>query len=405
MKYFHNYLCRQLKGGGMETKMKIGILTFHRAINYGAFMQSYSLLSKLQNDFPEDEVEIIDYNNKEREFFIKKCPIVFLYRRSIKEGIYKYVQTREFKKALKFLKRSTSFLSVADEKIEEFMSQTYDLIIVGSDAVFNWNDIGLPNPYFLANTKCLYKMSYAASSHLQKYNMITLKEKEYLFRALQEFQFLGVRDDSTKNFVDKILDTNKGEHTCDPSIFLELNFSEMNLKKKLSKHHFCIEKKTVFVMLMHPEYAKYVREYFGEECQIVALMDGNKYADIYLYDLNPFEWAHVFKYGDCLVTDYFHGTIFGLKNGIPVMSIDASKYDGEYESKACDLLIKRLKLPRLYVNAKELDGKKGKEIFNDKIRNILETFEKEEVLNALKKEGESYNIFRDGLMNMEIENV
>ena len=65
--------------------MRIGILTFHRAINYGAVMQAYSLSKQLKESFPEDSVEIIDYNCKQREFYKIKCPLVFLYRRSVKE--------------------------------------------------------------------------------------------------------------------------------------------------------------------------------------------------------------------------------------------------------------------------------------------------------------------------------
>jgi len=40
---------------------KIGILTFHRSYNYGAFMQCYSLSHRLMRDFPQHEVEVIDY--------------------------------------------------------------------------------------------------------------------------------------------------------------------------------------------------------------------------------------------------------------------------------------------------------------------------------------------------------
>ena len=40
---------------------KIGILTFNRSYNYGAFMQCYALVNRLKQDFPNDEIEVIDY--------------------------------------------------------------------------------------------------------------------------------------------------------------------------------------------------------------------------------------------------------------------------------------------------------------------------------------------------------
>ena len=39
--------------------MKIGILTFHRAINYGAFLQAFALKTYLTS--LGNEVEIVDY--------------------------------------------------------------------------------------------------------------------------------------------------------------------------------------------------------------------------------------------------------------------------------------------------------------------------------------------------------
>ena len=43
--------------------MKIGILTFHRAYNYGAFLQCYSLQKELKARFPECDIKVIDYES------------------------------------------------------------------------------------------------------------------------------------------------------------------------------------------------------------------------------------------------------------------------------------------------------------------------------------------------------
>ena len=43
--------------------MKIGILTFHKAQNYGAFMQCYALSKELEKRFPGHTVEVIDYTS------------------------------------------------------------------------------------------------------------------------------------------------------------------------------------------------------------------------------------------------------------------------------------------------------------------------------------------------------
>lgn len=379
--------------------MKIGILTFHRAVNYGAVMQAYSLQTRLQKEFPEDEVEIIDYNSRARELFKIKCPLVFCYRRSLLQGIQKLRQTLAFQKALKRLKLSKSLLGATNGQVGTFVSKQYDVVVTGSDAVFNWNDIGIPNPYFLSDAKVKHKLSYAASSHLQKYHNITQEQKNYLHDALADFSYIGVRDESSYKFVKFALGESRAVHNCDPTIFLDMNFDEMALQKKLRRHKFDFNKKTVFVMLMRSEYARFVRQYFGDDVQIVALMDGNKYADRYLYDLNPFEWAKVFKHGSFLVTDYFHGTILGLKNGIPVLSIDSSCYgmSGEYESKASDLLQTRLQMPELYIHAEKLREDTGYEVFSKRISLIQKSFDATLLNERILQEQESYQSFADAM--------
>lgn len=384
--------------------MKIGILTFHRAVNYGAVMQAYSLLTQLQHDFPEDEIEIIDYNCKEREWFKKKCPLVFLYRRSIIQGIQKYRQTKIFNQFLSYLKLSRSYLSVTNQNVENAMTNNYDMVIVGSDAVFNWEDIGLPNPYFLGETKVPHKFTYAASAHLQEYENITPKQMDYLSTCLGQFEYIGVRDKSSAHFVQYVAPhAVLPIHNCDPTVFLNMDFDEMGLQAKLKKHRFNFGKKTIFVMLMHSEYATFIRRYFGKDCQIVALMDGNPEADIYLFDLTPFEWAHVFRYGVCLITDYFHGTLLCLKNGIPVMSIDTSGYfKGHHESKSRDLLYTRLKHPELYVCADELAGENGYQVFKNRMTDILQTFDKTLVTQALDEEAKSYQPFYEAICRVHV---
>ena len=41
--------------------MKIGILTFHRSINYGAVTQCYALATEIKKRIPYSDVEVIDY--------------------------------------------------------------------------------------------------------------------------------------------------------------------------------------------------------------------------------------------------------------------------------------------------------------------------------------------------------
>ena len=60
--------------------MKIGILTFHRPINYGAYLQAFSLQDRLKEYLREATIEIVDYiAPKER----KKSGLMFFGELSI----------------------------------------------------------------------------------------------------------------------------------------------------------------------------------------------------------------------------------------------------------------------------------------------------------------------------------
>ena len=164
--------------------IKIGILTYHYAINYGAVLQAYALREMI-NSFEGYEVEIINY--------IPDGYVYYPYEYGV-EGRDKFKEKRN-----KFGKFITSYLNVK-EKVEHVVDgYGYDYICVGSDQV--WNVALRENvdlEYFLPNinnnTKCI---SYAASigtnvneinidlfrNHLAKFQSISLREDE----GYQEF--------------------------------------------------------------------------------------------------------------------------------------------------------------------------------------------------------------------------
>ena len=112
--------------------MKIGILTFHWATNYGAVLQCYALQEYLRGQ--EHEVEIINYKPLQYEDSVYKF---FRYRKFLHLG--EYINTRIKEKALKQFR--CSHLNMTDlvrtcSSVGD-MSSRYDIIISGSDQVTN----------------------------------------------------------------------------------------------------------------------------------------------------------------------------------------------------------------------------------------------------------------------------
>ena len=103
------------------------------------------------------------------------------------------------------------------------------------------------------------------------------------------------------------------------------------------------------MMLEDQEIAREVYERYSQTYTLVSLFKKNKYSDKFLYDLTPVEWALVLKGAKAVVTNYFHGTLVSLGQGIPTIVVDLSKYDEPYEGKLDDLVCHRLGMPELYV--------------------------------------------------------
>lgn len=114
--------------------MKIGILTFPRAINYGAALQAAALQTVLREQGAE--VSVIDY----RCDAIEKTSKVFDFRQI---GDLRYVAAHLGNLPIA-LKRNQAFHTFWDKyfKFTREVPEAYDAIVAGSDQVWNYHLTG-----------------------------------------------------------------------------------------------------------------------------------------------------------------------------------------------------------------------------------------------------------------------
>lgn len=384
---------------------KIGILTFHRAINYGAYLQSFSLSQRLQAEFPECKVEIIDYI---APIEAKKIPWFILsagYHYGIKKAIFEIKKCKSFRKALVHLPLSPKYMNTENiNEVFEYIDNRYDVIIAGSDAIFNWNQNGFPSAFFLNYNFKSPILSYAGSVHGLKYKLMSELQKQYCEESFNRFSFIGVRDKNTEEFINYCKNDFKPVHTCDPTVFIDINNVHKiagDWKKRISnKYRLDFNKPIIVSMLQNENLSKIVYERYSSKYQIVTLFKYNKYADYFLYDLNPFEWAAFLSVAKIVFTQYFHGALLTLKNNCPVIVFDMSNYNDCYESKFKDLMLRRLKLPELYYDICELDNdQKINEMLGIAKRAINGSFN-ERIKMGLQKEEKCLYTFIDHLKKL-----
>lgn len=407
--------------------MKIGVLTFHKAHNYGAFLQCYSLVHKISNDFPNSSVEVIDFNSKEMESYYSVKLIDSVFGRSnirhrnvrcalssakqflIKEAHdINYFQKK--KEQAKHFADSQILLPLSSERLvsdsyEAFVSfikdARYDLIVAGSDAIWNDNQCLIyPNPYFLSKDIGAKKISYAASAYGMAYKALAEDYKNLLLETLQTFDFIGVRDRETEKYLE-FLGISNYSHTPDPSMFFpfdEIFTSKMieKLQKMLTEAGLDVNK-PIYAVMGGNWLGKIARSVLGNDQQLVAIYAQNKYANAFLADLYPIEWACVFSLFAATFTSYFHGTIFSLQNGVPTFTIEeASQYGKEYTTKTKDLL-NRMGLTDYYFTLNDGD-------ITDSVRhqftNIAQNPQATRIAEALEKERGYYAPFNEALKKL-----
>lgn len=319
-------------------------MTFHRSINYGAFMQSYALSHEIQKRYG-DVVEIIDFEKKSKHEHYKPK---FSIKSFLTSGFENQTRYKRFQEDLSLLPLSDDTLITDNyEEVFDFINNKYDIIIVGSDAVWAYNKgLGLENPYWLFGDKlkCI-KMSYAASAYSLDVKNVSQKDKDYIASCLKSFSYIGVRDQETYNFV-KSTDSNfEVYRNCDPTVLLDYP-DKKNGEKVLKKNGVDTNKKIVSIMLGDNRYINKIQEHLGGEYEFINIYVRNSAKDRYkfwlpnkfIYNLSPFEWYNIFSCVYLNFTSYFHGTLLALKGNVPTISFDNTSFNYEYMSKIRQIL-------------------------------------------------------------------
>ena len=391
--------------------MKIGILTFHRSINNGAVVQCFSLSKRLKEEFPDSVIEVIDYHMPKIEktyfpsvknFIDTSSPInalktiLFLVRNPAHINRLKK-RFEVFRSSLKVLPLSPKYIFSNEFKDSiDYINKNYDIVIVGSDAVWNYVSRGFPSIYFPNKSINASKLSYSASCYGMDF-LSCEDNREKIGEILSDFKFLGVRDTATEDFVNWSGCGNKPYHTCDPTAFLDVDDLPINvdlLNKKLENKGFDFNKPTIGVM-GNKMVVKMVRKFYGKKYQIAALYHPTKGADVQLYDLTPYEWAYIFRYFKITFTTFFHGTMLSLRNGVPAICITwVSEFSKKHTSKNLDLL-NRLGFSdwHFHTDCKRINIDNIKQ----KSDQLLSGQYKDKIIEKMDAEAESFNVFKDAL--------
>ena len=378
--------------------MRIGILTFHKPVNYGAFLQAFSLSERLKKEFPEAQVEVVDYIAPMEKRRIRINVLRDFKHGGLRGGLRSIQKVRMFRQSQKWLSLSErSFADTDPGELFDYIKNRYDRLVIGSDAVFNWKQNGFPTVFIPNYDFGIPVLTYAASVHGLKYYDVEAEKLQTCAEAFEKMRFIGVRDACTEKFVRHCLPEAQPQFCCDPTLLIDCD----KLKELAGdyaariekKYKFSLDKKYIVLMAPDSELTKRIAEKYRGAYSFVALFKDSKYADVFLYDLNPFEWAMVLRGAAATVTSYFHGTLLSLVQGTPALVLDYSGYDDRYQGKLDDLMRTRLELPELYHNKAYAEQFAGTDADWMLLEAMLSDAYREKILQAVEKTAVSFEGF------------
>ncbi len=326
--------------------MKVGVLTFHRATNFGTALQAFATqkgVSKLGVD-----CDIIDYRPEyiERTLKARKltnaespkeiasiCVNALLYPGMAKR------KSESFKNFFSLMSVSKDVALTTEEASK--IAQDYDVVLSGSDQLFNRNITGEDMTYFLPFSH-KRKITFASSFGERKLSDDRIGEIAPFFSQLD---YLAVREETAQDILADIKkanpDAKSATNVLDPTFLLTKDdwneYASDSLK--LPKNGYIL----TYYMLETPllrSITKALQQKTG--LKVVNIKPSKKQVIMRegknLAFAGPAEFLACYKNASYVVTNSFHGTAFALNYSVPFFTSTLPvSMGGEVNSRLTDI--------------------------------------------------------------------
>lgn len=309
--------------------MKIGILTYHACLNYGACLQAYALQTSIKKKY--SDCRIINYQSD----ILREISDVFCRRpkhpKEIVKNITRIPYAGQLGKRQKYFEYfynevlEVTDLCRTDAEVQK-QANEFDCIVCGSDQIWNMDPaIRYETPlYFLNFPKKQRRISYAASFGPSIKTSIA-RENEFL-PWLKEFDRILVREENGQEYL-----KSKGIEstiTVDPTLLLTQDeWKKVAVSDRLVKEPYILlfswngSKEAV-------KAAKKVEKLLGcKAIQIVAPPRAMFSGVDRKLDVGPREFLRLIQDAEFVITNSYHGTVFSSIFEKPFLSIQGNTVD------------------------------------------------------------------------------
>ena len=281
---------------------KVGVLTFHRCINYGCYWQARSLCESLQGR--GFDVALLDHRARRVDIAEWRCAFRPQLPNPPVQSDYPALRRKieAFHDAFEQLPLSPRFDLDQPENTEE-----YDAVVVGSDEVWN-----LSHPWYGKKTlfwgdymRAKKLVSYAASFGNQTHDI-----DPFWADKLRRFDAMSVRDANSQRIVERALGF-EPPLVLDPALQWQITPQG---EERGSNAPFI----AVYGHDFSPQFAAQTRRYAqAQGLPLVSIGYRNPWAHQQWLDAGPHDFARFIERAQSVVTNFFHGCVFALANNKP----------------------------------------------------------------------------------------
>ena len=295
-------------------RRRVGILTFHRALNYGAVLQTYALQQAIARLSSDIDVRVIDYF----------CPAIertaiprrVYWHRGAAFGLSRYLfqvlnspaffaKKRPFRL---FRQRHLSLTRRVDAANIASIVSEFDYFVSGSDQVWNREMIGDDGTYFLDFVPRAMRVAYAPSFGGARIN----ESDEDWYRArLQGWARLSAREERGARLIQKLTGM-RVPVVLDPTFLLSADEW-----RKISETPFRIRKNKYILIYKNrasPNIMRFARRLAARTGCLIRWVapDIRQMGREFFFPQSPSEFIGLMNGAEYVLTNSFHGTAFSI---------------------------------------------------------------------------------------------
>lgn len=298
--------------------MKIGILTFHGANNYGSVLQAYALATYLNRNGMDAETLDYYFEHDYRQYNLFRT---YQYKGNPKAIVADCLSLLpHMKRKRNFEVFRTQYLKLSSKKmssVEELrqIAPRYDAFICGSDQIWNLDCTdGVNDAYFLRFVpRGKRKIAYAPS--MGSYSLKE-KDRELLRESIADLDAISVREASMLDVISQTNPERGVETVLDPTMLLTADDYECMLKEKTSQERFVF----VYILGGSKAYADILKcaQNMAQQkgCGIRYVID-NKNGGLRFNGkddsgCSPGDFLTMIRDAEYVMTNSFHATVFSI---------------------------------------------------------------------------------------------